>query len=92
MIGWGGGGEGVDVISLLKGGCTRFEVENISCNLLLYILYRKNKIKIERKKIILQPSKYPKIAANVRTLAWQLLKAVKFSKKIQFLLCFSYIQ
>ena len=34
MIGWGGGG-GVDVISLLKGGCTRFEVENISCNLLL---------------------------------------------------------
>ena len=36
MIGWGGGG-GVDVISLLKGGCTRFEVENISCNLLFYI-------------------------------------------------------
>ena len=25
------------VYSTLKGGCTRFEVEHISCNLLLYI-------------------------------------------------------
>ena len=33
------------------------------------IVYRKNIVKIEKKKNlkILQPSKYPKIAANVRT-------------------------
>ena len=55
-------------ILALKGGYTRFEVEHMSCNLLLYI---EKHSKIWKKKTlnISQPSKYPKIAAKMRTSA-----------------------
>ena len=76
----------------LKGGCTRFEVEHISCNLLLYI--GKNIIKIG-----VQPSKIPKIAAFIWTFLPMFGRPIlgyfggcKILKIIfsQFLVCVSY--
>ena len=53
----------VKIVNFFKGGCTRFEVEHISCNLLLYIGKNSKNIFVENFTAL---KVYPKIAAYIR--------------------------